>query len=238
MGYQKKTVVSLFKCALLIPSLLTPYVTASYLPHHLHPNQTDREVGSEDVQGESKGYMSEGILVPEAFAPYGASSSSTRGSTPGKHSDAHNFDLVDLARLFPEGHIPSNSSGLQYGIITLGADSNSGVVDTASSESGYLLAVGESHGLVQLQKRDGRPDPFVFLDCPANVLDQPVNQTQKARVVCTSEDVDGCFRVRERGVEGTLVEMPEECAPNSFARAISLELAEGDSLSICWSAIR
>jgi len=238
MGHHTKTVVSLYQCALLIPSLLTPFVTASYVPHHLHPNQTGREVGSKDVQGKSKGYMSEGIQVPEAFAPHGAAGSPLWNSTPRNHSDAHNFELVDLSSLFPEGHIPSNSSNLQYGIITLGPDSKSGAVDTASSESGYLLAVGESHGLAQLQKRDGRPDPFVFLDCPANVFDQPVNQTQKARVVCTSEDVDGCFRVRERGVEGTLVEMPEECAPNSFARAISLELAEGNSLSISSPAMK
>ncbi|KAG5794556.1 hypothetical protein H9Q69_006372 [Fusarium xylarioides] len=230
MGYHKKMVVSLFKCALLIPSLLASCVTASYLPHHADLNQTDGEAGNEDVQGKSKGYMLEGIHVPEAFAPHGASSSSIPGGTPRNHSDAHDFDIVDLISLFPEGRIPSNSSDLKYGLITLGADSKSGAVDTASSESGYLLAVGESHGLVQLQKRDGRPDPFVFLDCPANVFDQPVNQTQKARVVCTSEDVDGCFTLRERGVEGTLVEMPDECAPNSFARAISLELAEDQTM--------
>ncbi|KAF5591707.1 hypothetical protein FPCIR_5987 [Fusarium pseudocircinatum] len=145
-------------------------------------------------------------------------------------SDSLELDPVDLKALFPEGHISSDTSDLQYGIVTVGADSKSGTVDPASSGSGVLLAVGESHGLVQLQKRVGQPDPFIFLDCPANVLDQPVNQTQKARVVCTSEDVDGCFRVRERGVEGTLVEMPEECAPNSFARAISLKLAEDQTM--------
>ncbi|KAG5764748.1 hypothetical protein H9Q72_007164 [Fusarium xylarioides] len=230
MGYHKKTVVSFLTCALLIPSFLTPYVTASYPPHHAHLNQTDGEVGDEDLQGNFTGYMSEVIHVPEAVAHHGASSTSEQDGTPANHSEVDNFDLVDLNRLFPEGHIPSNSSNIQYGLITLGAGSKSGAVDTASSGSGYLLAVGESHGLAQLQKRDGQPDPFVFLDCPANVSDQPVNQTQKARVVCTSEDVDGCFRVRERGVEGTLVEMPEECAPNSFARAISLELAEDQTM--------
>ncbi|PNP61480.1 hypothetical protein FNYG_13767 [Fusarium nygamai] len=145
-------------------------------------------------------------------------------------SDSRELDPVDLKALFPEGRIPSDTSDLQYGITTVGAGSKSGAVDTASSGSGILLAVGESHGLAQFQKRDGQPDPFVFLDCPANALEQPVNQIQKARVVCTSQDVDGCFRVRERGVEGTLVEMPEECAPNSFARAISLELAEDQVL--------
>ncbi|RBR14417.1 hypothetical protein FVER53590_04351 [Fusarium verticillioides] len=230
MGYHKQTVVSLFTCALLILTLLTPYVTATYLTHHAQLNQTDLEAGDVDVPGPSTRYMPEGIYVPEVLASYGASSTSSDGDTPGNRSNIHDLDLLNLNSLFPEGHIPSNSSGLQYGLITLGAGSKPGAVDTDSSGSGYLLAIGESHGLAQLQKRDGQPDPFVFLDCPANVLDQPVNQTQKARVVCTSEDVDGCFRVKERGVEGTLVEMPDECAPNSFARAISLELAEDQTM--------
>lgn len=30
----------------------------------------------------------------------------------------------------------------------------------------------------------------------------------KARVACFSDDVQGCFRVMEQGVEGTLVELP------------------------------
>ncbi|KAG5803414.1 hypothetical protein H9Q74_012703 [Fusarium xylarioides] len=162
------------------------------------------------------------LIIPSLFTPAFATGI---GGTTREQSDP-----VNLKTLFPEGHIPSNTSDLQYGLITVGADSKSGALDPVSSGSGVVLAVGESHGLVQLQKRDGQPDPFVFLDCPANVLDQPINQTQKARVVCTSEDVDGCFRVTERGVEGTLVVMPEECAPNSFARAISLELAEDQTI--------
>ncbi|KAF5552823.1 hypothetical protein FNAPI_6962 [Fusarium napiforme] len=162
------------------------------------------------------------FIIPSLFTPAFATGI---GATTREQSDP-----VNLKTLFPEGHIPSDTSDLQYGLINVGADSKSGAVDPVSSGSGILLAVGESHGLVQLQKRDGQPEPFIFLDCPANVLDQPVNQTQKARVVCTSQDVDGCFRVRERGVEGTLVEMPEECAPNSFARAISLELAEDQTM--------
>ncbi|KAJ9426061.1 hypothetical protein FOXG_07418 [Fusarium oxysporum f. sp. lycopersici 4287] len=245
MGHSEKMAVSLFTCALLIPSLFTPYVTASYSHHHERLNQTHREIGNEGVQVNSTGNMSEGIHVPVALTAHATSSASTQGlgdysrpsaltaatgGTPAGQSDGRDFDLVDLTRLFPEGHIPSDTSDLQYGLITFGAGSESGAVDPASSGSGFLLAVGEPHGLTQLQKRDCRPDPFVFLDCPAGVLDQPVNQTQKARVVCTSQDVDGCFRVMERGVEGTLVEMPEECAPNSFARAISLELADDQTM--------
>ncbi|KAF5624294.1 hypothetical protein F25303_11543 [Fusarium sp. NRRL 25303] len=167
------------------------------------------------------------LIIPSLFA---SALAAAIGSTPRRQSDSRDFDSVYLKALFPEEHISSDTSDLHYGLITVGADSKSGAVDPISSGSGVLLAVGESHGLAQLQKRDGQPDPFVFLDCPANVLDQPVNKTQKARVVCASEDVDGCFRVMERGVEGTLVEMPEECAPNSFARAISLDLAEDQTM--------
>ncbi|KAF4960821.1 hypothetical protein FGADI_654 [Fusarium gaditjirri] len=230
MGHSRKIAMSLFTCALLIPSLFTPHATAFSLRHHARLNRTDLEIGNEGLKAKSTGYMAERIHNPEALAPRETSSDSTQGDTPRKHSDGHDFDLIDLRTLFPEGHIPSNTSDLQYGLITFGAGSEPGAVDPVSSGSGFLLAVGETHGLAQLQKRDGRPDPFVFLDCPANVFDQPINQTQKARVVCTSEDVDGCFRVMERGVEGTLVEMPEECAPNSFARAISLELAEDQTM--------
>ncbi|UPK93022.1 hypothetical protein LCI18_003957 [Fusarium solani-melongenae] len=152
------------------------------------------------------------------------------GGTPPRRSSRSSFDLVDLKRIFPKEYIPANTSDPEYGIITFGSGSNSGAVDPTSSGFGFLLAVGDSHGLTQLRKREGRPEPFVFLDCPNNVLEKPVNETQTARVVCTSEDVDGCFRITERGVEGTLVEMPDECAPNSFARAISLELAKNQSI--------
>ncbi|KAM0546636.1 hypothetical protein ACHAPJ_010774 [Fusarium lateritium] len=140
------------------------------------------------------------------------------------------FDLVDLNNLFPKNIIPADTSDPNYGIITFGAGSESGELDPTNSGFGFLLAVGDSHGLTQLRRRDGRPEPFVFLDCPEDVHSHPINKTQTARVVCTSEDLEGCFKITERGVEGTLVEMPDECAPNSFARAISLEIAQDQSI--------
>ncbi|RKK76756.1 hypothetical protein BFJ69_g6705 [Fusarium oxysporum] len=130
---------SLFTCALLIPSLFTPYVTASYSHDHARLNQTDREVGNEEVQVKSTGNMSEGIHVSKALTPHAISSASTQGQgdysrlsaltaatggTPGRQSDARDFDLVDLMRLFPEGQIPSDTSDLQYGLITFGAVSD------------------------------------------------------------------------------------------------------------------
>jgi chitinase len=69
--------------------------------------------------------------------------------------------------------------------------------------------MGESHAVSNLRKRDGEAEPFHFLDCPSNVTDVPESQTHVARVVCLSDDINGCFQVTEKGVEGTIVEMPE-----------------------------
>jgi chitinase len=149
------------------------------------------------------------------------------GGTSKRQSTGGDFDLVDLDRLFPKEYIPADTSGTEYGLVTFGPGSESGELDPTNSGFGFLIAVGDSHGFTQLKKRSGRPDPFIFLDCPEHVLGQPTDEPQKARVVCISKDVEGCFRVMERGVEGTMVEMPDDCAPNSFARAISLELAKG-----------
>ncbi|KAF6515930.1 hypothetical protein HZS61_004671 [Fusarium oxysporum f. sp. conglutinans] len=147
-----------------------------------------------------------------------------------RNQSVDNFDLVDLKHIFPKDVMPADISDPHYGIITFGSGSESGELDPTNSGFGFLLAVGESHGLSQLRKREGKPEPFVFLDCPDNVFSHPINKTQKARVVCTSQDVEGCFRIKERGVEGTLVEMPDDCAPNSFARAISLEVARDQTI--------
>ncbi|CAM1509829.1 Fc.00g001640.m01.CDS01 [Cosmosporella sp. VM-42] len=111
------------------------------------------------------------------------------------------FTLVDIKKLFPKENLPPQNTVPSYGLVNFG------------------------DRRTQLRKRDGEPDPFVFLDCPEDVVDLPSNETQKARVVCLSDDVEGCFRVMERGVEGTLVEMPDNCAPNTFARAISIEIS-------------
>ncbi|TVY74071.1 Chitotriosidase-1 [Fusarium oxysporum f. sp. cubense] len=147
-----------------------------------------------------------------------------------RNQSVDNFDLVDLKHIFPKDVMPADISDPHYGIITFGSGSESGELDPTNSGFGFLLAVGESHGLSQLRKREGKPEPFVFLDCPDNEFSHPINKTQKARVVCTSQDVEGYFRVKERGVEGTLVEMPDDCAPNSFARAISLEVARDQTI--------
>jgi chitinase len=119
------------------------------------------------------------------------------------------FDLVDLENLFPEDLLPPEDTPNQYGLVNFGLNAEAGQTDPANTGFGFMLVTGESFAVSQLRKRDGLPDPFVFLDCPEYVNDRPLDEPQVARVACMSEDVAGCFRILERGVEGTLVEMPD-----------------------------
>ena len=135
------------------------------------------------------------------------------------------FTLVDLAYLFPSEYLPPADSTPKYGLINFGglADST-GSMDPSKTAFGFLLIAGDSFAVSNLRRRAGEPEPFVFLDCPTDVLDRPKNETQTARVVCLSDDIEGCFQVMERGVEGTIVEMPDNCAGTNFAQAISLKV--------------
>ncbi|PNY26741.1 Uncharacterized protein TCAP_03313 [Tolypocladium capitatum] len=141
------------------------------------------------------------------------------------------FRLADLSKLFPAEDLPPAGTVPNYGIVTFGDNADSGSMYPSGSGFGFLLIAGNSH----LRKREGEPEPFVFLDCPPDMKDAPLDKIHNARVICLNEDVEGCFRVMERGVEGTIVEMPDNvgrnaeiprCAANMFARAISLEVSQ------------
>ncbi|KAL3479632.1 hypothetical protein BJX99DRAFT_255358 [Aspergillus californicus] len=137
------------------------------------------------------------------------------------------FTLVDLENLFPTEYLPPDGSVPSWGLSTVGGD----MTDPSDASFGFLLVAGDSYAVTQLRRRDGLPDPFVFIDCPASVnQDDSSDTVHSARVVCLIDDLAGCFRVMERGVEGTLVEMPENCAPNTFARALSLDLSENQDV--------
>ncbi|KFY47830.1 hypothetical protein V496_10420 [Pseudogymnoascus sp. VKM F-4515 (FW-2607)] len=136
--------------------------------------------------------------------------------------DSAPFTLVDLYRLFPNEDYPTDDKNPRYGMVNFGNGANLGETNPSKTGFGFFLVAGESHAVSKLKRQAGDPKPFTFLDCPANVTSQPDDQAQVARVVCLSEDVEGCFRVMERGVEGTVIEMPDNCAPGTFARAISL----------------
>lgn len=68
-------------------------------------------------------------------------------------------------------------------------------------------------------------DTFVF-----NVLSKPEHEQQTARVICMHPDVDDCFKVRENGVEGTVIQMPDACDGPSWSRAVSLTLSRNQSV--------
>lgn len=72
-----------------------------------------------------------------------------------------------------------------------------------------MLIAGDNYAVANLKKRDGEPEPFTFLTCPLNVQDMSTDEIYTARVVCLSDNLKGCFQVMERGVEGTIVEMPD-----------------------------
>lgn len=138
------------------------------------------------------------------------------------------FDLVDLKYLFPTEDLPSDDATPKYGLINFGGQADS--LDPSQSAFGFVLIAGDSSSVANLKRRAGQREPFTFLDCPQDVLSRPDEERQIARVVCLSPDVEGCFQVTERGVEGTIVEMPDDCAGNTFARAISLVVSQNQDI--------
>ena len=116
------------------------------------------------------------------------------------------FDLVPLEYIFPPGILPANDSKPSWGLITLGDKSS---LEPNEGGFGFMLIAGDSHAVSNLQKRDGEPEPFYFLDYPSGISNAPKTQVHTARVVCLSEDTAGCFQVIERGVEGTIITMPD-----------------------------
>ncbi|KAF3480712.1 chitinase [Arthroderma uncinatum] len=116
--------------------------------------------------------------------------------------------LVDLKRIFPKEYLPPKDSKISYGIINFSSLADAGETEPDKTSFGFLLVSGDSYAITQLRKREGKPKPFIFLDCPDNVINQPDDKLYSARVICLHDDVEGCFRVMEKGVEGTIMEMP------------------------------
>lgn len=139
-----------------------------------------------------------------------------------KYGSDDAFDLVDLKYLFPKEDLPDDPSP-KYGLINFGGQADS--MDPSQSAFGFVLIAGDSSTVANLKKRSGQPEPLTFLDCPKDVLDLPDNAVRTARVVCLSDDLKGCFQVMIGGIEGTILEMPDNCAQNTFSRAISMEIS-------------
>ncbi|KAF5244294.1 hypothetical protein FANTH_7804 [Fusarium anthophilum] len=139
------------------------------------------------------------------------------------------FDLVDLDKLFPKEYLPASGSKPSYGLVTFGDATGT---DPAASGFGFLLVAGDSHVVSSLRKRDGEPEPFVFLECPEDVLDLPKDTPRTARVTCVSGDLEGCYRIMERGVEGTVVEMPDSVFDFMFDFNFKLMRRDSNNTSI------
>ncbi|KAI8244852.1 glycosyl hydrolase family 18 [Colletotrichum sp. SAR 10_96] len=147
------------------------------------------------------------------------------------------FSMVDLDRLFPAEMLPSDDNPTtSYGLVNLGVEADAGEIDPDRTGFGFMLLTGDSYAVASLKKRSDNPNPLVFLDCPYKANEQQDGNSQKARVACFSDDVRGCFQLMERGFEGTIIEMPDNCAAGSFARAISIEVAEDQSIPIEFSS--
>ncbi|KAF2137101.1 glycoside hydrolase family 18 protein [Aplosporella prunicola CBS 121167] len=136
------------------------------------------------------------------------------------------FTAVDLDRLFPKKYLPPASAIPDYTLTSFGGATEKGLEEPNGAGVAFFLVAGSSIAAASMRtKRAGGQMGLVFLDCPGDVLFRPNEQAQTARIICMEEDVNACFGVREGGVEGTVVEMPEHCGGRSFSRAISLNFS-------------
>lgn len=140
------------------------------------------------------------------------------------------FTPFNLENLFPPEYLPPAEAIPSYDLVSFSGAYGSVIHAEDPNLSGvaFFLIAGSSTAVTSMHKRDN--SGLVFLSCPSNVLDRPNDEKQVARVTCTDDDVESCFRVLEGGVEGTVVHMPEECGGPSFARAISLEASPDQSV--------
>lgn len=117
------------------------------------------------------------------------------------------FDLVNIKNIFPTEYLPPNGYTPRYGLVSFGGSLGSTNMDPNNGGFGFFLISSDSHVASPLTKRENEPDPFEFLDCHG--MKTPLwSGISKARVACFSDNVEGCFRVMEQGIEGTLVELP------------------------------
>lgn len=126
------------------------------------------------------------------------------------------FELVDVRNIFPTEYLPPNGYTPKYGLVNFGGSLGSTNMDPSKGGFGFFLISGDSHVASPLIKRDNEPDPFEFLDCHGTKVALQ-SGISKARVACFSDDVEGCFRVMEQGIESTLVELPDHVGDLSLA---------------------
>lgn len=138
------------------------------------------------------------------------------------------FLPVSLDRLFPPEHRPPPDTLPDFELVNF----NSGPLAADPNESGaaFFFLAGSDTAVSSMSKRDN--PGLHFLDCPCNILNQPLQSIQTARVICFDSDVNVCFGVRKNGVEGTIVHMPSDCGNGTYARAVSLIPSRNQSVPV------
>lgn len=96
------------------------------------------------------------------------------------NDDSAPFTLVDLHRLFSSEDYPTDDKNPRFGIVNFRNEANLGETSPDKTGFGFFLVVGESHAVSKLRRRVGDPEPFTFLNCPANVTSRPDGEPQVA----------------------------------------------------------
>lgn len=97
--------------------------------------------------------------------------------------------------------------------------------DPATSAFGFVLISGPKDVVSSFSKRDD--SDIEVVDCPSITSDE----RQTTRVVCTNDGEDSnCDEIFHRGLEGTVVRMPDNCGPGAYVVAHSLRRSRDQTL--------
>ncbi|KAL1614362.1 hypothetical protein SLS54_009789 [Diplodia seriata] len=138
-------------------------------------------------------------------------------------ADESAFLPVPLEYLFPDDELPSTSDTVKWDLQF--PNGGSTTVSPDKQAFGFVLIDGASAAVSNVDKRDG--SHLDFLGCES--LRGTHHQT--IRYVCTyTGPGSNCDAMLEKGIEGTVLKMPESCGEGTWAVAHKAELAADQSL--------
>jgi hypothetical protein len=119
---------------------------------------------------------------------------------------------VALDKIFPK--LPPKKNVVKFDVQVLGS-----AAETQRTQPfGFVLISGPASVVSNLNKRDG--SHMTFLSCE----DITTAEKQTTRLVCMDDSEDSnCDDILLDGIEGTIIKMPENCGPGTYAVAHSLE---------------
>ncbi|KAL2859873.1 uncharacterized protein BJX67DRAFT_338240 [Aspergillus lucknowensis] len=138
-----------------------------------------------------------------------------------KVEDSQAFLPVQPEKIFPE--LPP----YHYDYVDDGQnlDNTYGGVHTSLQTTSELVIAGPPDVVSNLDKRDG--SHTTFLSCEG-IHERGL---QTARIACMNDGEDSnCDDMLLNGLEGTIVKMPKNCGPGTYAVARSLEVSQNQSL--------